>query len=137
MAFNFGYEHRAGWFMNWRFVILSIGFSIIQFYIALVPSKLSCLFRVNCVNDDVVRQVTTGGGDNLVPLQTPYANTILPVEFRWVIASLMFTNLIAIMVWEYYVVNGFMMRIMHNRKGNHGLGEQAVLFEKPSEFLNS
>ena len=123
--------------MNWRFVMLAIGFSIIQFYIALVPSKLSCLFRVNCLNKDLVRQVTSGGGDQLVPLQNPYANTVLPVEFRWVIVSLMFTNLIAIMAWEYFIVNGFMKRIIQNRKRKHTSGEAVYLLEKPSEFLNS
>lgn len=134
MAYNFGYEHRGGWFTNWRFAILSIGFTIIHFYMALVPSKLSCLYRVNCVNDNVVRQVTSGGGDELVPIQNPYSSTVLPVEFRWVIASIMLANLIANIAWEYFFVNGILKRIMkasHKKKTE----ETTMLVEGPSERL--
>jgi hypothetical protein len=131
MAFNFGYEHRGGWFTNWRFAILSIGFTIIQFYIALVPSKLSCFFRVNCVNENVVRQVTSGGGDELVPLQTPYSSTVLPVKFRWVIASIMLANLISNMVWEYFFVNGILKRILKGHKER--TEETKKLVDGPSE----
>jgi hypothetical protein len=51
MAFNFGYTFRASWLRNYLFVALALGFSMIQFYITLVPGKLSCLFRVNCSNE--------------------------------------------------------------------------------------
>lgn len=51
MAFNFGYTFRSAWIKNYTFVALALGFTIIQFYIALVPGYLSCVFRVNCSND--------------------------------------------------------------------------------------
>lgn len=116
MAYNFGYEHRAAWYMNRRFAILSISFSFIQFYITLVPGKLSCLFRVNCLNDNLVLQVTSEGGDKLVPLQNPYASTVMPVSFRWTLTVIMFANSMANMMWEYYIVNGLVPRIIRNRK---------------------
>ena len=51
MTFNFGYNFRAGWFKNRLFVALVCVFTCIHFYITLVPSKLSCVFRVNCSNE--------------------------------------------------------------------------------------
>ncbi len=108
MAYNFGYEHRAGWFRNWRFAIISIGLSIIQFYIALVPSNLSCLFRVNCDNINVVTQVIQGPA----PIANSYATTVMPVEFRWVIAGIMMANLVGSMTYEYFFVNGILKRII-------------------------
>jgi hypothetical protein len=133
IAYNFGYEHRGGWFTNWRFSILSIGYSIMLFYVALVPSKLSCLFRVNCANDDVVRQVTSGGGDELMPIQNPYNTTVMPVEFRWTIAAIMFANLLANIVWEYFFVNGILKRAMQVNRNNKG--EKRVLLTAPSEVI--
>jgi len=115
MAYNFGYEHRASWFMNWRFAILSISFTFMQFYIALVPGSLSCLFRVNCVNDDVVRQVTSGKND-LLPIQNPYATTVMPLDFRWTIAGIMFANLVSVMIWEYFFVNGIFKHCKRKKK---------------------
>ena len=51
MAFNFGYAFRAAWIRNYLFVALALGFTIILFYVTLVPGKLSCFFRVNCFNE--------------------------------------------------------------------------------------
>lgn len=133
MAYNFGYEHRASWFMNWRFAILSISFSFMQFYIALVPSSLSCLFRVNCENDDVVRQVTSGKND-LLPIQNPYATTVMPLDFRWTIAGIMFANLVSVMIWEYFFVNGIFKHCKRKKKEIID-SENALVNDGSSEWL--
>jgi len=51
MTYNFGYNFREGWFQNRLFVLLVCIFTIIHFYVTLVPGSLSCMFRVNCSND--------------------------------------------------------------------------------------
>jgi hypothetical protein len=55
MAFNLGYKHRKPWVFNWRLMCFLFIFLFIQFFITLYPSKLSCLFRINCINQDAVR----------------------------------------------------------------------------------
>lgn len=45
-AFNFGYEFRCSWFRNYTFVLFFCGFTFVQLY-----GDLSCIWRVNCVNE--------------------------------------------------------------------------------------
>lgn len=51
MAYNFGYAFRSNWIKNKHFVLLVFAFTILHFYITLVPGKVSCFFRVNCSNE--------------------------------------------------------------------------------------
>jgi len=108
MAFNFGYTFRSAWIKNYTFVALALGFTIIQFYIALVPGHLSCVFRVNCSNDDVVRGVTS---NEPLPIQNPFNTTIMPVSFRWILVIIIASNTVAIMGYEFFIVNGVGKRI--------------------------
>eukprot|EP00457_Paulinella_chromatophora_P000588 gb/GEZN01000588.1/.p1 GENE.gb/GEZN01000588.1/~~gb/GEZN01000588.1/.p1 ORF type:complete len:1220 (+),score=191.62 gb/GEZN01000588.1/:86-3661(+) len=103
MAFNFGGLHRAGWFNNYRFVALVIFFSCMHFYITMVPSHLSCLFRINCDNENVVPFVTTMGK---VPIQNHWNTTVIPVSFRWTLVFIMIANTVVIMAWEKVVIYG-------------------------------
>lgn len=104
MAYNFGFEHRAGWLYNWRFVFCVIAWTIIHFTITLHPSTLSCFFRVNCSNDDVVRFATS---DELVPIQNPWNTTVMPLKFREIIIVICIMNAVALCSWEYFFINGF------------------------------
>jgi predicted P-type ATPase len=112
MAFNFGYTFRSAWIKNYVFVILALGWTIIQFYITLVPGKLSCFFRVNCSNENVVRGVTSGP----IPIKNYFNTTIMPMSFRWILVSIMVSNTIAIMGYEYFIVNGLGKRIWRGKK---------------------
>lgn len=51
IVYNFGYVHRSSWFKNYVLALLVLGFTIIHIYITLVPSNLSCFFRINCLNE--------------------------------------------------------------------------------------
>jgi cation-transporting ATPase 13A3/4/5 len=51
MAFNFGYNFRAAWITNYWFVAFASFFTFIHFYSTMNPSPMSCLFRVNCLNE--------------------------------------------------------------------------------------
>jgi len=114
MAFNFGYTFRSSWITNYVFVILALGWTIIQFYITLVPGNLSCFFRVNCANTNIVRGVTTGP----MPIKNHFNTTIMPVDFRWILISIMVSNTIVIMGYEYFIVNGLGKRRLR-RKEEH------------------
>lgn len=107
MVYNFGYEFRKGWFSNYIFVILVSIYSGIMFYITMVPGKLSCVWRVNCVNENVVRGVTAHVP---FPIQNPFNTTIMPNDFRVKILALMIVNTVAIMAFDFFVVNGLRRR---------------------------
>lgn len=98
MAFNYGFEFRQGWFRNYVFVGLVVVFTATHVVAILVPSRLSCIFRVNCDNSNV------GGGD---PIQNVFNTTLMPVEFRWKLLVYIIVNTAAVQAYEYFVVNGF------------------------------
>lgn len=103
IAYNFGFKHRASGLLNWRFVFFAIAWTIIHFVVILYPSTLSCFFRVNCDNDDVVRGATN---NDYTPIQNPWNTTVMPVPFRHKILIICIMNAIAISLWEYVVING-------------------------------
>jgi cation-transporting ATPase 13A3/4/5 len=107
VAFNFGFAHRAPWITNYRFVFFVTVWTLLHVLVTLVPSGLSCLFRVNCSNNDVLPQVTTSG---FLPIQNGFATTLMPMHFRIILVGLMVANLAAVCCWEYYVVNGWLLQ---------------------------
>jgi len=52
MAFNFGFRHREPWAKNYWFMLFLLGFFVVHCIVIFVPSKLSCLFRINCNNEN-------------------------------------------------------------------------------------
>jgi hypothetical protein len=107
MAFNFGYEFRKGWYHNYVFVVFAALYCFMHLYIILVPGKLSCVWRVNCVNENTSRPITS---DEPFPIQNPFNTTIMPYNFRVQILLLVIFNAIAIAGYEYLVVNGIRRR---------------------------
>jgi magnesium-transporting ATPase (P-type) len=119
MAFNFGYEFRGSWFRNtWLLVVLII-FITIQVVITLMPSKLSCLFRVNCSNEDVIRSVSTW---EAFSIQNDWNTTEMPVSYRITLLVYMLLNTAVVMAYEYYVVNGIRRRRGERRREGKSLG---------------
>jgi magnesium-transporting ATPase (P-type) len=57
--FSFGHEYRQAWYRNITFVVLAVAYSFLHIYVTLVPGLVSCLFRINCDNDHVVRGLWT------------------------------------------------------------------------------
>ncbi|GKY96262.1 hypothetical protein MPSEU_000585800 [Mayamaea pseudoterrestris] len=102
MAFNFGYEFRQSWIKNYKFVACIAVFTALHFYITLVPGRLSCVWRVNCSNKDLVYSVSLQGK---VPIQNPYASTVMPLEFRITLIIIMVLNALTNMGWDYFIVN--------------------------------
>lgn len=103
MALNFGFKHRMPWVFNWTFVVISCLFMTLQVIITFYPSRLSCMFRVNCENEYVVRQVTS---PDLVPITNDWHTTVLPFNYPTIIFALIAANTFALMAWEYLVIYG-------------------------------
>lgn len=58
MAFNWGFSFRAAWWKNYVFVALCFAYTVVHFTATLRPGTLSCIWRLNCTNDNVVPAVT-------------------------------------------------------------------------------
>ena len=124
MAYNFGFEFRQAWWRNYWFVLAAGTFTFLHFYITLVPGELSCFWRVNCGNENVVNSVTTR---EKVPIQNPYNTTVMPEDFRVKILFIMIANTIAIMAYEYFVVNGLRLKWARaKRAGDQKNGSKVV-----------
>jgi hypothetical protein len=108
-AFNFGYSFRQNWFRNYVFVFLFLLFTSMQFGMTLSASSFSCIWRVNCDNDHVVRAVTDPSPS---AINNVFSTTEMPAAFRGLLVGLMVANLIVICAWNYFVVNGVMGRVM-------------------------
>lgn len=102
MAYNFGFFHRESWWRNYLFVICAAGFSIVHFHATLVPSKLSCFFRINCLEENIVPDPL----GYVYPISHDYNNTLMPERFRWILFIIMIINTFMILIWEYFIVNG-------------------------------
>ena len=129
MAFNFGYEFRQGYFRNYWFVLVSTTFAFIHFYACMVPGSLSCLFRINCDNEDTVIGVTTR---ERVPIQNPFNTTLMPEEFRVTLLIIMLVNLATIMSYEYFVVNGLRQHWAKKKRANMALQERHHKSDDPA-----
>jgi len=126
MAFNFGYEFRQAWWRNYWFLLAAGTFTFLHFYVTLVPGELSCFWRVNCDNENVVNSVTTR---EKVPIQNPFNTTIMPEHFRVKILFIIIANTIAIMSYEYFVVNGLRLKWARQKRAGatqKGQSEKAV-----------
>jgi hypothetical protein len=103
-SLNFGYEYRQAWYRNYVFVALLVGFATIHVVITLHPGSMSCLWRVNCDNDHIVRSVQN---PEPTPIGNYFNSTIMPKSFRLTLLGLMLGNLLAVIGFEYFVVNGW------------------------------
>lgn len=114
-AFNFGYSFRSNWFRNYVFVFFFILWTVFQFSATLTASRFSCIWRLNCDNDHVVRSVTN---PDPVAINNIYNTTVMPMDFRVKLVALMVTNLILNCAWDYFVVNWRFVRGDKNSNTN-------------------
>lgn len=101
-AFNFGYSFRSAWYRNYVFVFFFLLWTSFQFTATLTASRFSCIWRLNCDNNNVVRFVTE---PHPVSIHNIFNTTVMPIEFRGKLVVLMIANLILNCSWDYFVVN--------------------------------
>jgi len=129
LAFSFGYEWRMSFYLNYVFVFLFLLYTFFQWWITVRDDSFSCIWRVNCVNDNVVRSVTTG---EPFPIQNPFNTTEMPMSFRWKLIGIMAANTLAVVIWEYFIVNG-MRRRLAKKEPEQGMEEAATKIEGSGE----
>jgi len=93
-----------------------------QFTMTLSATNFSCIWRVNCENDNAVRFVSS---QDPQAINNVYATTVMPMEFRGLLVGLMVANLVVICVWNYFLVNRVCMGI----QGDSDKTENVVLTE--------
>lgn len=101
-AYNFGYSFRANWFRNYVFLFFFSLWTAFQFAATLSYTNFSCIWRLNCDNDHVVRSVTSTEPE---AINNNFNTTVMPLEFRGILVELMLANLILNCAWDYFVVN--------------------------------
>ena len=107
VAFSFGFKYRAAWYRNVWFLSFALIWTVLHFVAALVPSSESCIWRINCSNEDVVRGVTSF---EKTAINNIFNTTVMPSDYRWYLVVIMICNLICVCGWEYFVVNGILDR---------------------------
>lgn len=128
-VFNFGYEFRRSWIQNYVLAGLVIGFTTLHFYALFVPGDLSCVWRVNCVNEHVHRSVTDS---DKFPIQNDFNSTLLPDHYKRGLCALMITNAAAVITYEYFVVNGI-RRHFAAKKRREAAAAEAEVFGSEKE----
>ena len=123
IVFNFGYEWRQAWIRNFIFVWLVFGYTFIHFWITLVPGKMSCFFRVNCENEDAVRGVTTF---EVRPIQNPWNTTVMPQDYRNKLIAIMVCDTVAVVAWDYFVVNGIRQKLAAKKRAGKEMGDASA-----------
>jgi cation-transporting ATPase 13A3/4/5 len=104
MAFNLSVKDRAPWYKNRVFISFALLWTLLHFTVTLVPSHLSCVFRVNCTNENVVRGVVYFQPQ---PINNPFHTTLMPIGFRLYLLFLMVSNLGFLMGWEWFLIGNF------------------------------
>jgi len=103
-AFNFGGKDRDMWIKNWRLVAWLAIFYAIHIVVLFLPSRLSCVYRVNCDNWNTVPSVLSITQAH--PIQNEWGTTLMPYSFRGKLFVIILFNLIAACLWEYVVILG-------------------------------
>jgi hypothetical protein len=67
---------------------------------------------VNCNNEDVVRDIAP----ELTPIQNPFNTTVMPQDFRNKLIAIMVCNTLAVVAWDYFVVNGIRKRLAAKKR---------------------
>lgn len=113
MSYNFGYEFRQSWVKNVRFWLLAAFFSFMIFWAIMVPGKLSCFWRVNCENEDVLYSAAMG---QTLPIQNPWNTTVMPEDYRITLLLIILLNTASNIGWDYFVVNGLRKRMVARKR---------------------
>ena len=125
-VFNFGYEFRQAWIRNWVLLLFLAGFTTIHFYITLVPSELSCFFRINCVNENTVEGIY-----GALSIQNDFNTTVMPESFRRILVIIMSGNLTSVVAWDYLVVNGTRRHVAFKRRAAAAQAQNQDGLESP------
>jgi hypothetical protein len=107
-AFNVGMKYRQGFFKNKKFLmIFGFLFAILASILLADPNPIGCAFHINCGNSKALTDL-----GYKVYWTAPFeyyssiGHNVLPIYFRVTILLIVIANLVAIMAWESFVIQG-------------------------------
>ncbi|KAL7521821.1 hypothetical protein ACHAWX_006509 [Stephanocyclus meneghinianus] len=125
-AYNFGYTYRASWFKNYIFVFFFLVWTAVQFSATMTANKFSCIWRLNCTNDNATRFVVYPDPQ---PIFNNFNTTLMPTSFRGILVALMVGNLVLVCAWEYFVVNRLLPKVNNQVVGMKNSQQATEKFE--------
>ncbi|KAJ1903406.1 hypothetical protein LPJ81_003075, partial [Coemansia sp. IMI 209127] len=115
---NYGYLYRRTWFYNptllgiWAMLIIMMSYAELG-----PPSRLSCTFRVNCGNPDVLRDLGFSPPNMYIePYNSPIGNNVLPTYAKWTLWGYSIGNMVASNLWQVLVVYGPVRNFLRKRR---------------------
>lgn len=117
LQYGIGGEFRRNLCRNWLLVLCVIVAYAMFVIVIYYPSKMSCIFRVNCLDEYMIRGITQ-------PLVAPVGNwehsTIIPEVFQTKLIIIMVINGVIVVAWEYFFVQGTAVLGWARRRQNQG-----------------
>ncbi|KAJ1976192.1 hypothetical protein H4R35_002806 [Dimargaris xerosporica] len=107
-VFNFGHMFRRAWWRNYALVFIWAGLLVIVSYVELAdPNWLGCKFRLNCGDPDVLVDMGYPRPSfDIESYNTMTHHNVLPRSFRFTLWGYSIANMVAVALWEYFVVLG-------------------------------
>jgi cation-transporting ATPase 13A3/4/5 len=107
-CFNIGSRYRQGFWKNKIFLtVYTVAFVVLAAVVLMDPNPLGCAFHINCGTKDALE---AAGYNIWFKAPDVYYNSIghniIPVYFRYIIMIVSTLNLVLLMLWEGFVING-------------------------------
>ncbi|KAJ1918417.1 hypothetical protein IWQ60_007501, partial [Tieghemiomyces parasiticus] len=107
-VFNFGHLFRQSWWRNYTLVAIWATLLGIVSYVELAdPNWLGCTFRLNCGTPDALVKIGYARPSfEVEEYNNELGHNVLPHHFRFKLWGYSIANMVAVAIWEYFVVLG-------------------------------
>jgi cation-transporting ATPase 13A3/4/5 len=127
-SFNFGHYFRRGWIYNWRFVLICLAlYTLISYALLADPNVVGCLLRINCGNPDTLtRNGYAVPASTFSEFMSTLGHNVFPLQYRLQLFVLCVLNGLTVILWEYFVVIGFVGEWLKRKFGSLTKSSQIV-----------
>ncbi|KAJ2358833.1 hypothetical protein GGF43_000550 [Coemansia sp. RSA 2618] len=115
---NYGYLHRARWYKNYALLVVW-GFlmAFVSYMLLADPNRVGCAFRLNCGTESVIESLGYGAPTwKIEPYNSPLGHNVLPRAARYKLWGYCLGNMVATNLWQVFVVNGPVRRLLQKKK---------------------
>ncbi|RKP33461.1 hypothetical protein BJ085DRAFT_22847 [Dimargaris cristalligena] len=107
-VFNFGHLFRQSWWRNYTLVAIWAALIGVVSYVELAdPNWLGCTFRLNCGTPEVLVQLGYKRPSfEVEAYNSELGHNVLPQDMRFKLWGYSIANMVAVAIWEYFVVLG-------------------------------
>ncbi|KAI8990019.1 hypothetical protein BDB01DRAFT_841879 [Pilobolus umbonatus] len=108
MVFNYGYLYRAAWYRNYLLMVIFMTFiGLVSYWELADPNRFGCLMRLNCGNPDVLVSLGYSRPDfSIEEYNNSLGHNVLPKPFRYKLWMYSLFNMVAVHIWERFVILG-------------------------------